>query len=437
MNGMFDTLPEIGKSLISSVDLDLQNYGEKLMRNKIGSIVAIEPSTGEILAMISAPSYDPNMLAGGGREIAGNFARLVRDEHKPLYNRTLMSPYPPGSVIKLVQALIGLQEGVIDSATTSIPCVQNVVKCHNHPSPLNVKGSVQHSCNPFYYRVFNRIITQGESRNYSEDTRIGLDKWREYMLRFGLGEPLGTDLPGEKGGNIPSSAYYDKRFKTNKWKFGNIYSLSIGQGEMGVIPIQMANIAAIMANRGYFYTPHIIKGIGEPGLIDSRFKTRRDTGIKREYFELIVDGMEKVVSAGTARRAYLQNLTICGKTGTAQNPHGDDHSVFIGFAPKHNPKIAIAVYVENAGFGGTWAAPIASLMMEKYIKGEISRQRLEEEIFNKDLLSSPKGRKAPVQKNTKDSDTKIAETRERLMQISEVSTPAAMTIPLRINEDKK
>ncbi|MCS7017768.1 MAG: penicillin-binding protein 2 [Cytophagales bacterium] len=385
-NGAFDTLPENGKTLIASVDLELQQYGELLMQNKIGSIVAIEPATGEILAMISAPSYDPNKLTGSGKEVSQNYAMLVNDVHRPLYNRTLMAPYPPGSILKLVQALIGLQEGVIDTVSTRIPCVQDVVKCHSHPSPLDVRGSIQHSCNPFYHRVFHRIIIQEKAKSYVEDTRIGLAKWAQYLEKFGLGKPLGSDLPSEKSGLVPTVAYYDKKYKGYPWKFGNIYSLSIGQGEIGVLPIQMANLAAIMANRGYYYTPHIIKGIGEPGNIDPKYRTRHETGIKREFFEYVVSGMEQVVRAGTARRAFIPDLPICGKTGTAQNPHGDDHSVFIGFAPKHNPKIAIAVYVENAGFGGTWAAPIASLMIEKYIRRSISRKYLEEEIIRKNFM---------------------------------------------------
>lgn len=399
-NGELDTLPENGKTLISSIDLELQQYGELLMQNKIGSIVAIEPATGEILAMISSPSYDPNKLTGTGKEVSQNYAMLVNDVHRPLYNRTLMAPYPPGSVFKLVQALIGLQEGVIDTVNTRLPCVQDVVKCHSHPSPLDVRGSIQHSCNPFYHRVFHRIIIQEKARNYVEDTRIGLANWVKYLEKFGLGKPLGSDLPNEKAGLVPTVAYYDKKYKNNRWKFGNIYSLSIGQGEIGVLPIQMANLAAIMANRGYYYTPHIIKGIERPGNIDPKYLVKHETGIKREYFEYIVSGMELVVRAGTARRAFIPDLPICGKTGTAQNPHGDDHSVFIGFAPKYNPKIAIAVYVENAGFGGTWAAPIASLMMEKYIRRTVSRKQLEEEIIRKDFIT-PRRKQTEAQMATK------------------------------------
>jgi penicillin-binding protein 2 len=388
-NGKFDTLPRVGEELISSIDLELQQYGEMLLQNKIGSVVAIEPSTGEILSLISTPSYDPNLLTGSGKEVSQNYAKLVDNEYKPLFNRPTMALYPPGSIIKLVQCLIGLQEKVIDSVNTSIPCVQDVVKCHNHASPLNVKGSIQHSCNPFYYRVFNRIIRRNESEVNSEDTRIGLANWHKHMTSFGLGNKLNTDLDNEKGGNIPSVAYYDRRFKNNKWRFGNIYSLSIGQGEMGVVPLQMANLAAILANRGFFYTPHIIKSIGKDKQINERFRIKRQTTVDVAYFNTVVDAMENVVRAGTARKAFIKDIAICGKTGTAQNPHGEDHSVFVAFAPRNNPKIAIAVYVENAGFGGVWAAPIASLMIEKYLRGYIAddkRKAMEKEVINKNFM---------------------------------------------------
>ncbi len=388
-NGKFDTLPKVGEELVSSIDLELQQYGEMLMGNKIGSVVAIEPSTGEILSLISAPSYDPNLLTGSGKEVSQHYAELVDNEYKPLFNRPTMALYPPGSVIKLVQCLIGLQEGVIDSVNTSIPCVQDVVKCHNHKSPLDVKGSIQHSCNPFYYRVFNRIIRRNESEVNSEDTRIGLANWHKHMMSFGLGHKLNTDLDNEKGGNIPSVEYYDRRFKNQKWRFGNIYSLSIGQGEMGVIPLQMANIAAILANRGYYYTPHIIKSVGKGIEINPRFKEKHQTTVVPAHFNTVVDAMEDVVKAGTARKAFIKDIAICGKTGTAQNPHGEDHSVFLAFAPRNNPKIAIAVYVENAGFGGVWAAPIASLMIEKYLRGYIAdekRRAMEKEVAAKNFM---------------------------------------------------
>jgi penicillin-binding protein 2 len=417
-NGKFDTLPKVGEELVSSIDLELQQYGEMLMGNKIGSVVAIEPSTGEILSLISAPSYDPNLLTGSGKEVSQHYAELVDNEYKPLFNRPTMALYPPGSVIKLVQCLIGLQEGVIDSVNTSIPCVQDVVKCHNHKSPLDVKGSIQHSCNPFYYRVFNRIIRRNESEVNSEDTRIGLANWHKHMTSFGLGHKLNTDLDNEKGGNIPSVEYYDRRFKNQKWRFGNIYSLSIGQGEMGVIPLQMANIAAILANRGYYYTPHIIKSVGKAIEINPRFKEKHQTTVVAAHFNTVVDAMEDVVKAGTARKAFIKDIAICGKTGTAQNPHGEDHSVFLAFAPRNNPKIAIAVYVENAGFGGVWAAPIASLMIEKYLRGYIAdekRKDMEKEVAAKNFMQifDKKKAKEATEKATQKTKPKTKETEKQ------------------------
>jgi penicillin-binding protein 2 len=387
--GKYDIEAEVGQNLTSSIDLDLQQYSEVLMSNKIGSIVAIEPNTGEILTMVSAPSYNPNLLTGNGKEVSNHYFELLNNRFKPLYNRPAMASYPPGSIFKLVQALIGLEEGVIDTTDTHISCIQDVVKCHGHGSPLNLHGSIQHSCNPFYYKVFNRIIIQEKSKDYFQDSKIGLDNWHSYVSKFGFGQKLGSDIPEEKAGNMPSSKYYDKRYKQHKWKFGNIYSLSIGQGEMGVTPLQMANMAATIANRGYFYTPHLVKDINGKGALE-KYKEKHNVGIKKEYFNFVANAMADVVRAGTARKAQVPNITVCGKTGTAQNPHGEDHSVFICFAPKDNPKIAIAVYVENAGWGGSWAAPIASLMIEKYLKGKIedpARLAMEKQIIEKDFIT--------------------------------------------------
>lgn len=388
--GKYNIQPEVGHNLTSSIDLDLQQYGELLMSNKIGSIVAIEPSSGEVLAMISAPSYNPNLLTGNGKDVTNHYTDLLTNRFKPLYNRPAMASYPPGSIFKIVQALIGLEEGVIDTIETRIACVQDVVKCHGHASPLGLHGSIQHSCNPFYYKVFNRIIIQNKSNDYFEDSKVGLDNWHKYVTKFGFGKKLGSDIPEEKAGNMPTSTYYDKRYKGRKWKFGNIYSLSIGQGEMGVTPLQMANLAAIIANRGYYYSPHLVKDIDGLGALP-QFKEKHSTGIKKEYFDFVANAMADVVRAGTARRAQVQNVIVCGKTGTAQNPHGEDHSVFIAFAPKDNPKIAIAVYVENAGWGGTWAAPIAGLMIEQYLKGKIEdpkRLVIQKQIADKDFITS-------------------------------------------------
>ncbi|MEM6299269.1 MAG: penicillin-binding protein 2 [Bacteroidota bacterium] len=383
----------VGQDLISSIDIYLQQYGEQLMQNKRGSVVAIEPKTGEILAMISAPTYDPNLLTGSGKEVSKNFQQLLSDPDKPLFNRATMAAEPPGSTFKLVQSLIGLQEGVLVPEVTRFSCTRDIVNCHNHPSPLDVHGAIQHSCNPFYLKAFRRIINQGRAEDEREDTRIGLTKWNEYMHSFGLGERLGIDLT-EKSGLIPSVEYYDRKYSRypNSWRLSNIYSLSIGQGEVSLTPLQMANLAATIANRGYYLKPHLIKKIGDEDLLPLEFRERHYTMVDKKHFDLVADAMVDVVRAGTARRAITPNIEVCGKTGTVQNPHGEDHSAFIAFAPKDDPKIAIAVYVENSGFGGTWAAPIASLMIEKYLTDSVTQTYKEKRILEADLIT-PKPKK--------------------------------------------
>ena len=376
--GEYDTLSIEGKNITSSIDLDLQQYGELLMNNKKGSIVAIEPKTGEILAMISAPFYDPNELTGG--EFINTYKRLNGDQDKPLFNRPIMGTYPPGSIFKIVQSLIGLQEGILTPNTTFY-CNTSLVACHNHPSPLNLFGAIRNSCNPYYHQAFRQIINKEISPNTFKDTELGLNSWREKVLKFGLGGPLGVDISGEKGGDIPSSKSYDQIYGIGKWKYSTIYSLSIGQGEMTVTPLQMANLAAIFANKGYYYIPHLVKAIdGDPTMIPGKFQIKQRVGIDSHHFDMIQDAMAEALY-GTANRAIIQDLVIAGKTGTAQNSHGEDHSVFIAFAPKDDPKIAIAVYVENAGWGGRAAASTASLMIEKYIKGQITRPALEDYVL--------------------------------------------------------
>jgi penicillin-binding protein 2 len=376
-DGEYDTASVAGKNITSTIDMDLQLYGELLMAGKKGSVVAIEPKTGEILAMISAPFYDPNVLTGA--EFSKNYLRLNRDIEKPLFNRPIMATYPPGSIFKIVQSLIGLQEGILTPNTT-FACNRSLVACHNHPNPVNLFGAIRNSCNPYYHQAFRMIINQEISSNTFKDTEIGLNAWREKVLKFGLGSPLGVDMSNEKGGSIPSSKLYDRVYGEGRWKYSTIYSLSIGQGEMLVTPLQMANLAAIFANKGYYYVPHLVKEIdGDPTQIPGKYQIKKDAGIDPRHFDLIQDAMAEAIY-GTAARAVLQDIAIAGKTGTAQNPHGEDHSVFIAFAPKEDPKIAIAVYVENAGWGGRAAASTASLMIEKYIKGEISRPALEEYV---------------------------------------------------------
>jgi len=385
-NAAYDTLAIAGKDLISTIDLELQQYGDLLMTGKRGSIVAIEPATGEVLAMVSSPSYDPNLLVVGN-DFAKNYTRLANDPLKPLYNRTIMGMYPPGSTFKVVEALVGLQEGVL-IPSTRLRCDQSLVKCHGHPSPANVHQSIQYSCNPYYFKVFRRIVYQNKIvRNDSifkelpdGDGKIGFNIWKDYMLKFGLGRRMAVDLVNVGTGRIPDLAYYNKKYGAGNWEFNNVYSLGIGQGELAVLPIQMANIAAIIANKGFFYTPHLVKSIGEQGK-RPEYLIRQETGIDKSHFELVISAMRDAVRAGTvSTNGIPYNIKMCGKTGTVQNPHGKDHSVFIAFAPMDEPKIAIAVYVENAGFGGVWAAPIASLMIEKYLLEEVKRQGVEKTI---------------------------------------------------------
>lgn len=370
--GKYDTLPTKGQNIYSSIDLELQAYGEYLMENKIGSIIAIDPQTGEILCMVTAPAYDPNLLVG--REKSKNFRALqLNDSLKPLYNRPIQARYPPGSVFKVVQALVGLQEGVI-TEETGFPCDKSLVGCHNHPSAGNLYSALAMSCNPYFYRVTNRIINQRKAKSIFKDTELGMVTWTEYMKSFGFGTQMETDVPNVKSGYIPDTAHYNKFFGKGRWAYSTIYSISIGQGEVTVIPLQMANFAATMANRGFYYTPHFARGIGTKGNIPERFKQKHYTKVEAKHFAPIVEAMRRAVNepGGTGSQAKLNNIVVCGKTGTAQNPHGEDHSVFLAFAPMDNPRIAISVYVENAGWGGSVAAPIAGLMIDKYINRTVS-----------------------------------------------------------------
>jgi penicillin-binding protein 2 len=386
--GKYDTLAVQAPALKLGVDIELQAYGEKLMQNKRGCIVAIEPATGEILAMISAPSYDPNLLIGK-RNISLNYPNLVTDPSKPLYPRPLASEYPPGSTFKLLNSLIGLQEGVITTDFGS-PCNTSVVGCHNHPSATNLADAIKHSCNPYYYAVTRRILHQGKKKNDFQDAEIGLQIWSDYMHSFGLGEKLETDITGIRPGLIPDPNYYNNLFPSkarpygkHRWAFSTIRSISIGQGEVMMTPLQMANVAAIIANRGWYYTPHFVKSIGDQGPLE-KYRTKRYAKVDAEHYDVIVEGMRRVVHepGGTGRRARLKDIIVCGKTGTVQNPHGDDHSVFLAFAPMNKPKIAIAVFVENAkGGGGLWAAPISGLMIEKYLTGKITEVDREKTIL--------------------------------------------------------
>ncbi|MGB3619383.1 MAG: penicillin-binding protein 2 [Catalinimonas sp.] len=374
-DGALDTTAVKGEDLICTIDLKLQQYGEHLMDGKIGSIVAIEPATGEVLSLVSGPSYDPNLLRG--REFGQNFGRLQRDSLVPLFNRGIQAMYPPGSTFKLLEALIALQEDVLQPSTR-IRCNRGIINCHGAHSFEDLRGAITNSCNPYFVDTFRRIINQKLSPNTFTDSRLGLIKWREYQLKFGLGRQLGIDIPNEKKGFIPAPEYYDRYYGEGRWKHSTIFSLGIGQGEVLVTPLQMANLAATIANRGYYVTPHLIKAIGETGEPLSEFREKNDVSVAAHHFEAVVQGMEDVVIRGTGQyRAKIPGLSVCGKTGTVQNPHGEDHSGFIAFAPKDDPKIAVAVYVENAGQGARAAASIASLMIEQYLLGEIKRKNIE------------------------------------------------------------
>ena len=385
-DGKFDTLSIPGNNIVSSIDLDLQKYAEYLMQDKVGSIVAIEPSTGEILAFVNSPSYDPNLLAG--RNYSKNFSSLSQDTLKPLFNRPIMAQYRPGSVFKLVQSLIALQEGVITPSTRTV-CNRGIINCHGAHTNEDLHGAIKYSCNPYFYDTFRKIIQQRKEPKMNDDASVGLAVWNEYLDRFGFGRRLGVDIPNESRGMTPQPVLYDKYYGKGHWNFYTVYSLSIGEGELLTTPLQVANFAAILANRGYFIKPHLVKGIDTP---DSYYKLeydKEDTGINPEHFTTVVDAMGEIVD-GTARIARVSDIQIAGKTGTVQNKDTFDHSAFMAFAPKDNPKIAISVYVENAGWGGGVAAAISGLLIEKYVKGDVAANRawVENYVMTKAYLNN-------------------------------------------------
>ena len=386
-DGMFDVSPVSGKNLKLSIDADLQAYGEELMKNKIGAIVAIEPSTGEILALVSSPTYDPSSLVG--RERGKNYARLNRDPYKPLFDRALLAAYPPGSTFKPTQGLIFLQEGII-TPNTMYSCMHGFVAgrlkvgCHAHESPLSLLPALRTSCNAYFCYGLRAMI---DNRKKYGSPAKAFNLWKDYLVSMGYGYRLGVDLPGESRGFIPNSAYYSKAYGENRWSALTIISVAIGQGEVLATPIQIANLAATIANRGYFYTPHVVKEIQDT-VLNPEYTVAKHTRVDKHYYDYIVEGMRMAVLGGTCRIGAIPGIDVCGKTGTAQNPHGKDHSAFMGFAPMDNPKIAIAVYVENAGFGATFGVPIGSLMMEKYLTGKISpeRQYLESRMLESNTI---------------------------------------------------
>jgi penicillin-binding protein 2 len=388
-DGLYDTTSVPGLSLQSTLDLDVQELAEQLMQNKRGSVVAIEPATGEVLVFVSSPTYDPNLLVGRVR--GTNFRRLERDPQKPLFDRALMAEYPPGSTFKIPQGLIAMQHGVV-TEFTSFPCdqVSTQVRCHPHHTVSNMRDAVKVSCNPYFVSTFRRIINQNKDRNTFIDSRLGLEQWNEDIRSFGFGERLGIDLPSCRRGLIPTAAYYNRIYGENRWAFSTIRSVSIGQGEVGIIPLQLANLAAIVANRGYYVTPHLCRTLGDTLIPNKDYLQKHFTTIDPKHFESVVWGMYDAVheAGGTAWRARINGIAVCGKTGTVQNPHGANHATFIAFAPMNDPKIAISVFIENSGYGGSWAAPIASLLIEKYLTGEVKRKEMMQQILDANFMTT-------------------------------------------------
>jgi len=382
--GKYDQKPVPGENLTLTLDATLQAYGELLMSGKRGSIVAIEPQTGEILALVSAPNYDPNALVGRYR--SRNYSRLYTDSiNKPLYDRGILAEYPPGSPFKVLNALIALQEGVITPAT-QFTCIDGYhfgrlhVGCHCKAGTLDLRQSISKSCNNYHCQILKKTLDKFPTASQ------GVNQWHKHVTSFGLGQFLGVDLPTGRRGFVPDGYYYNRVYRSDRWKSPTVISLAIGQGELVVTPIQLANVAAAMANRGYWYTPHVVRQIGSNPVDPEIFHFKHVTTIDPEHFDIIIQGMADVFESGTARASRLDGLPMAGKTGTAENPHGQDHSIFMAFAPVDNPKIALAIIVENGYWGSRWAAPIASLMMEKYIHGDVSRPLLEKTMVEGSLV---------------------------------------------------
>jgi penicillin-binding protein 2 len=370
-DGEFDTPAVAGKNIHLSIDQTLQDLGERLMLNKIGSIVAIEPSSGEVLALVSSPTYDPNLLIG--RERGNRYMELLRDPDKPLFNRPISAPYPPGSIFKVIMSLMGQEEKVLTPAT-AYACHHGYlfVGCHPHGSPLQLRGAIAVSCNAYFCQVYRSVINNPKYKHVED----AYNQFYKHAYSFGMGHALGIDLYGEGKGVLKKAEYFDKLYGRHRWQALTTISMGIGQGELGITPLQMANATAAVANRGYYITPHIVKLISNKKNPNKEYNEKHWTTIDTSYFPVVIEGMHDVVEHGTAYIARIPGIEVCGKTGTAQNPHGKDHSIFFAFAPKDNPKIAIAVVVENSGYGATWAAPIASLMMEQYLTGKVDTRKV-------------------------------------------------------------
>ena len=393
-NGTYDRSPISGKDLTLSIDIELQKYGEELMQGKMGAIVMIEPSTGEILCMVAKPDYDPSLFVG--RQYRENYTQLLNDPEKPLLNRALSGTYPPASTFKAAQGLVFLQEEII-TPQTMFTCnhgftasSRNRPGCQGHHSPLNLSFSICTSCNSYFSWGLKNML---ENRSKYGDIKNALNHWQESMKKLGFGRRLGVDLPGERGGFMPNSQLYDKMY--NRWNAFSIISNAIGQGETEATTVQICNLAALIANRGFFYTPRVVKEIRD-GKLDALYTKRNHAGIDRVHYEPVIEGLSQAVTNGTCWLTWMPDIEVCGKTGTAEN-RGESHSIFMGFAPRENPQVAIAVYVENAGSGSRFAVPIGRLMMEKYLRGEVpmSSKWIEYNM----LHNIPMGRRNAVQED--------------------------------------
>src|SRR5690606_5517746 len=425
-DGKYDTMAVAGEDLMSSLDKDLQILGEQLLKNKIGTVVAIEPATGEILSFVSSPSYNPNMMVG--RQRGNNYMKLLYDPYKPMFIRPIQAQYPPGSVFKVVSALVAQQAGVLNQETV-FHCPggyrygrRGLMRCTHVHGSTTLIPSIQTSCNTYYGYAYARMI-DGRGKKPAEAYK----DWHAAIQKFGIGIELGIDLPGENAGNLPLSEFYTKSFGNDKWTSGFNISLSIGQGEMGITPLQMANIMAIVANRGHYYRPHLIKSIGEKKIVKPEFTEKISVDVDEKYFEPVIEGMSRAVNqpGGTAYSVRIQDIEMSGKTGTVQNPHGENHAVFFAFAPRENPKIAIAVFVENAGYGGVWAAPIASMMVEQYLKDTITLPKyIQDRIYNGNLL--PK---------TKSNTPKVSTSKQEKVDTSKSEQPGAQKKAPNIKAD--
>ncbi|GAB3763796.1 penicillin-binding transpeptidase domain-containing protein [Spirosoma pomorum] len=391
-NGEFDTLAVSGQNLITGIDVEVQKYADSLMQNKVGSVIAVEPSTGEILVSVSAPTYDPNLLSS--RSFSKNYRMLLKNPYKPLINRPIMASYRPGSTFKLIQALIAQQQGTL-LPHTHYGHAGSPMRCHCRGGN-DLRGAIQNSCNPYFYQVFRKFVYHNGNPNTFKASAIGLQEWHKMVEKFGIGSKLGVDLPSELKGNLPVTEDYDKRYKGQySWKFSNVASLSIGEGELLISPIKLVNLAATIANRGWYIAPHYIRGFGKAGVgVPNKYLERHETEIDRQYYLPVIDGMRRAVMGGTVKAmANINGIDLCGKTGTAQNAkfgHKFDHSIFVGFAPMNDPKIAVAVFVENAGWGGDAAASVAALVAERYLKRKTEAKALDTYVKSKNYMMAVK-----------------------------------------------